>query len=120
MFISKCKPFKIGLTRTLIIALINLMNLVNLYESLHYHGRFYLSAFLLLVFIVYIINHMFYSESSIAGRRNLEARALHLQEKATTLKQRRLYIEREATLLRPNSLDRELLEEKARDIIAKN
>ena len=95
------------------------MNLVNLYESLHYHGRFYLSAFLLLVFIVYIINHMFYSESSIAGRRNLEARALHLQEKATTLKQRRLYIEREARLLRPNSLDRELLEEKARILLLK-
>ncbi len=90
---------------------------MDIYFSLRNNGRFYLSAFLLIAFIIYIMHHMFYSENSISGRKNLEARALHLQEKAFILKQRRIHVQREAQLLRPDTLDRELLEEKARNLL---
>ncbi len=81
------------------------------------YGRFYLATFLLFAFIIYIIHHMFYSDSSIAGRKQLEAKALHLEEKLLILKQTRFHVEQEAMLLRADTLDSELLEEKARQLL---
>ncbi|MCH9845796.1 MAG: septum formation initiator family protein [Alphaproteobacteria bacterium] len=81
------------------------------------YGRFYMATFLLLAFMTYIIHHMFYSDSSIAGRKQLEAKALHLEDKLVALKQTRYFVEQEALLLRPDTLDSELLEEKARAIL---
>ncbi len=81
------------------------------------YGRFYLATFLLLAFMTYIIYHMFYSERSIAGRKKFEATALHLEEKLSVLQQTRLFVEQEAKLLRSETLDKELLEEKARYLL---
>lgn len=67
--------------------------------------------------LLYFVFHSIYGSRGIIAYFKLQAELESAHSKLSTLRAERLEIENRAKLLRPGSLDRDMLDEKARNIL---
>lgn len=70
------------------------------------------------VFLAYFAYHAFHGEYGLVGRARLESQAEQLAGELARLKDKRGVLETEVGLLRPGSLDQDMVDERARDSLA--
>ncbi|WP_181705610.1 FtsB family cell division protein [Chthonobacter rhizosphaerae] len=70
------------------------------------------------LFLGYFAYHAFHGEYGLVGRARLESRAEQLSGELARLKAQRATLETEVGLLRPGSLDQDMVDERARDSLA--
>lgn len=69
-------------------------------------------------FLGYFAYHAFHGEYGLVGRARLESKAAQLQGELDRLTAQREEIERRVALLRPGSLDQDMVDERARETLA--
>lgn len=69
-------------------------------------------------FLGYFAYHAFHGEYGLVGRARLESKATQLQGELDRLTAQREDIERQVALLRPGSLDQDMVDERARETLA--
>jgi len=67
-----------------------------------------------IAFLTYFGYHSFVGDYGVLGRIRFERQAVQLQAELTDLRQRRKKLERKVVLLRPQSLDPDMIDERAR------
>ncbi len=72
---------------------------------------------LILLMLIYFIFHSIYGSRGIIAYFKLQAELEDAHAKLSVLRSKRLEIENRAKLLRPESLDRDMLDEKARNVL---
>ena len=72
---------------------------------------------LILSMLLYFVFHSIYGTRGIIAYFKLQAELENVHTKLSTLRAERLEIENRAKLLRPGSLDRDMLDEKARNVL---
>ena len=70
-----------------------------------------------LLMLGYFVWHGLHGANGYFGRERLEAQAAELEEEVASLQAERRLLERHVALLRPESLDPDMLEERAREIL---
>lgn len=72
---------------------------------------------IILLMLLYFVFHSIYGSRGVIAYFKLQAELENAHSKLNTLRVERLEIENRAKLLRPRSLDRDMLDEKARNIL---
>ncbi len=72
---------------------------------------------IILLMLLYFIFHSIYGSRGVIAYFKLQAELESAHNKLSTLRVERLEIENRAKLLRPGSLDKDMLDEKARNIL---
>jgi cell division protein FtsB len=71
----------------------------------------------ILLMLLYFIFHSIYGSRGVIAYFKLQAELENAHSKLNTLRVERLEIENKAKLLRPESLDKDMLDEKARNVL---
>lgn len=79
-------------------------------------GRFIVPA-LAVMFLSYFGFHAYHGEFGIYSKYRLEARAVELQAKLDTIRTQRLDVERRVQMLHDGSLEKDMLDEQARNAL---
>lgn len=77
----------------------------------------FLSSFVSLGVFVYFAFHLVHGDMGYFAMRGAENKAVALQQKHETLLQDRIALENRVKLLRPDSLDLDMLDERARTVL---
>lgn len=90
---------------------------MNIFLLFRRHSLLYITGFLALTYGVYICYHLFYGSGNIFVVQELSRHITQLEHRALTLTNERKHLEEEVIMLRPDSLNTEILEEKARQLL---
>ncbi len=70
------------------------------------------------MFLGYFAYHAFHGEYGIVGRQRLENQTVQLESELAHLKTKRQEVETRVSLLRPGSLDQDMVDERARETLS--